>query len=908
SYINNIEIAQNSIINVIYMEEINISAQATALIDNILLTGGNFTWIINSYQQSLDEYSGYWYNTTIQINPLIYSPGLNLIRLKFEMEKYQTELFYFQLLVYEQPVDLSVYINSEPISENEIIQLMYMQSITVSVRAFANIELDYINDALITWHGGSQDQVLTQSGSEWYNASIQIVPSNYTPGLNSIAIEFNKDDYQNEIFYLQLLVEEQSINLSLYLNSKSISEDQLVEVMFKQNITISAKAYGKIDLNYIDNAFISWNSENYFKNFIEYGANWYNLSFILTALNFSSGINTVSIKFEKQNYSTTYFSFQLLVREQSVKLNASINNQSILENALIEVMFKDNITIAAQAYATGEGLYLSGGNITLIGESFTFNLYEEISNPTWFSTSIIIDGAYFDLGINTISIRFKQENYTEAYFSFQFFITAETVNLSLYIDSDEISANSLIQVTYYDEFSISLRALANAEEIFIEGGSAIFVIGSYTQDFVENANFWYNTSIICDPLNFDLGINTVYVRFIHPNYTSSTFYFQILVNQIEMSVLTIDFQDSIEGYSGDSLVVRINLTESISANIIENATISYSWEFGLGNFDYIGNGIYELKLFIPENIRGSFKVSLIISTDNILYKVKQTSFIVIVSPKELPNLILWFVLIGLSVLISVLGGLSIRSYVLIPRRRKKEASLLSRTQKFKDLQNIQAIVIMHRYSGIPLFAKSYSILEKQKKELFSGFIQAITTIGEEIVGKRSTDGTLADIDESDKSRTILELDFKYFYCLICDRQELRIVFVLKDKPSDRVKKQISDLSLGLMLQLGQEIEKWDGSIDQFGELMPPIISNYIELSYKEPFILNSPAFIADTRKEMEFNAMEKRVLNVIYSMVKSKKEFYLDHVVESVHEDNKDLVIDALESLIQKRILVPQIN
>ncbi len=908
SYINNIEVAQNSIIDVIYMEEINISAQATALIDNILLTGGNFTWIINSYQQSLDEYSGYWYNMTIQINPLIYSPGLNLIRLKFEMEKYQTELFYFQLLVYEQPVDLSVYINSEPISENEIIQLMYMQSINVSVRAFANIELDYINNAVIMWHGGNQDQVLTQSGSEWYNASIQIVPSNYTPGLNSIAIEFIKDDYQNEIFYLQLLVAEQSINLSLYLNSNSISEDQLVEVMFKQNITISARAYGKIDLNYIDDAVISWNSEKYFKNFIEYGGNWYNLSFILTALNFSSGINTVSIKFQKQNYSTTYFSFQLLVREQSVKLNASINNQSILENALVEVMFKDNITIAAQAYATGEGIYLSGGNITLIGESFIFNLYEEISNPTWFTISIIIDGAYFDLGINTISIRFKQDNYTEAYFSFQFFITAETVNLSLYIDSNEISANSLIQVTYYDEFSISLRALANAEKIYLEGGSAIFVIGSYTQDFVENANFWYNISIICDPLNFDLGINTVYVRFIHPNYTSSTFYFQILVNQIEMSVITIDFQDSIEGYSGDSLVVRINLTESISANIIENATISYSWEFGLGNFNYIGNGIYEVKLFIPENIRGSFKVSLIISTNNILYKVKQTSFIIIVSPKELPNLILWFVLIGLSVLISVLGGLSIRSYVLIPRRRKKEASLLSRTQKFKDLQNIQAIVIMHRYSGIPLFAKSYSILEKQKKELFSGFIQAITTIGEEIVGKRSTDGSLADIDESDKSRTILELDFKYFYCLICDRQELRIVFVLKDKPSDRVKKQISDLSLGLMLQLGQEIEKWDGSIDQFGELMPPIISNYIELSYKEPFILNSPAFIADARKEMEINAMEKRVLNVIYSMAKSKKEFYLDHVVESVHEDNKDLVIDALETLVQKRILVPQDN
>jgi len=173
----------------------------------------------------------------------------------------------------------------------------------------------------------NQDKTLIELGSDWYNTTLQIVPSNYTPGLNSIAIEFTKDNYQNKIFYFQLLVEEQSVNLSLYLNSHQISEDQLVEVMFKQNITISARAYGNIDLNYVNDAFVSWKSDSYAMNFIEYGANWYNMSLTFSATNFSSGINTVSIKFEKQNYTTTYFSFQLLVREQSVQLNVSINGE-----------------------------------------------------------------------------------------------------------------------------------------------------------------------------------------------------------------------------------------------------------------------------------------------------------------------------------------------------------------------------------------------------------------------------------------------------------------------------------------------------------------------------------------------------------------------------------------------------
>ena len=906
AYVDNVEIQRNSIIDITYMEEINISAQARALIDDNLLTGGNFTWKISTYEETLNEYSNFWYNTSIQINPSIYSPGLNLIGIQFEMEKYQTEIFYFQLLVYEQPVDLSVFINSQPILENDIYEIMYMESISISVKAFAIIEADYINGALITWQGGSQRKILIESGSDWYNATIQIVPSNYTPGLNSIAIEFIKDNFQNKIFYFQLLVEVQSVNLSLYVDSNQISEDQLVEVMFKQNITISASAYGEIDLNYIEEAYISWNSESYAKNFIEYGANWYNLSLTFSATNFSSGINTVSIKFEKQNYATIYFSFQLLIREQSVQLNVSINSQSILENALVEVMFKESITIASQAFAMGEGIFLSGGKITLIGEMFTFDINENVSYPTWFSSNIIIDGVYFDLGINTVSVKFEQDNYTEAYFSFQFFVTAETVDLLLYIDSQEIVSNSLIELTYYDEFSLSIRALANVEKIFLDGGSVTFVIGSYNQDFIQNANYWYNTSVICDPSNFDLGINSVYVRYLHPNYTSSTFYFQILVNQIEMNVNTIDFQDSIESNSGESLVIRINLTEFISANYIENATISYSWEFGLGSFVEVGEGIYEIELKIPDNVHGTFKVSLIISMENILYKTTQFSFLLVIGEPQFPIFLIWIIIIVSALIISVLGILSLRSYVILPRKRRKEAELLSRTQRFKDMKNVQAIVISHRLSGIPLYTKSYSLLEKQKKELFSGFIQAITAIGEEIAGKRITSDAENVKKTAGGMERLIELDFKYFYCLICDREEIRIVLVLQDRASEQLKEVITNLATSIVLTHSHILENWDGSIEIFDKEMPFIIDQYFNFFYKEGFILNNPQYIATMRTEL--SKMETRILNTIFSIAKNKSEFFLEDVVQTVHEINKDLIIDSIETLLDKKIIISNIN
>lgn len=49
--------------------------------------------------------------------------------------------------------------------------------------------------------------------------------------------------------------------------------------------------------------------------------------------------------------------------------------------------------------------------------------------------------------------------------------------------------------------------------------------------------------------------------------------------------------------------------------------------------------------------------------------------------------------------------------------------------------------------------------------------------------------------------------------------------------------------------------------------------------------------------------MEIRVLNVVQSM--SKREISLNDIIEVVREDNKDLVIEAIETLIEHEIIVP---
>ncbi|TFF89156.1 MAG: hypothetical protein EU548_07935 [Promethearchaeota archaeon] len=534
-----------------------------------------------------------------------------------------------------------------------------------------------------------------------------------------------------------------------------------------------------------------------------------------------------------------------------------------------------------------------------------------ISNSSLYSINSTGDGIYYiefstlyinNIGIYELSINFSAFEYQTQYHRFQFEVTKQSVDLDVLINNIEIYENSLQTTLFYDDLNISASAASQIDQRLISGANFSWTVGTYEENLSETINNWYNGSISCSPDYFILGINYIYLKFEHDNYKDQTFGFQILVNQIELNVDPIGFEDTINIEVGANLKCQIRVLEPQTSILIENATVSFSWEYGAGFLEEISPGLYEIDLNMPQNLEGTFRFNLVVIKDIDTYKTTTFSFFLVIGEPSFPTFLTWIIIISLIIGIGVLGTLSLRSYVILPRRRKKQSELLSRTQNYKDMENIQAMVIIHKFSGIPLFSKTYSILEKQKKELFAGFIQAITTIGEEIVGeKEQQKQTLSSPETVER---IIELDFKYFYCLICDCGALRTVLVLKNKASDRLKEQVANLSLGLMSQLSEPIENWDGSLDQFEEQVPPIVNNYLDLHYKETFMLNNVKYIANMRKEADLSKMEIRILNVIYSIAKSKQEFYLDQILEIVHEENKDKIIDGIESLLQKNILI----
>jgi len=405
-----------------------------------------------------------------------------------------------------------------------------------------------------------------------------------------------------------------------------------------------------------------------------------------------------------------------------------------------------------------------------------------------------------------------------------------------------------------------------------------------------------------------LGLYTIIISSYKIGYEISTFNLKINLGENTVlqrlgsdssiiikanSTITFYYYSEVDDEGITGATIAINITNPIYYIVTETSPGTYSIKINTIFLDKIGT--YQLL----------FEFSALgYEPQTHVYQFK----IVNPPPPGGSNPFLVLIIIISAAVILVLGSLSIRSYVILPRKRRKEADLLTRTQGFKDMKNIQAIVVSHRLSGIPLYTKSYSLLEKQKKELFSGFIQAITAIGEEIAGKRIT----ADAENVKKTaggiERLIELDFKYFYCLICDREEIRIVLVLQDRASEQLKEIITNLATSIILTHSDILSDWDGSIEIFEKEIPSIIDQYFNFFYKEGFILNNPQYIATMRKETEFSKMETRILNTIYSIAKNKSEFFLEDIVQTVHEDNKDLIIDSIETLLDKKIIISNIN
>jgi hypothetical protein len=378
--------------------------------------------------------------------------------------------------------------------------------------------------------------------------------------------------------------------------------------------------------------------------------------------------------------------------------------------------------------------------------------------------------------------------------------------------------------------------------------------------------------------------------------------------QINDALLTFKFkidelwEETLSPYS--ELKVFINNYEIKTVRLSKMNSTFHDLTIGTSIIDtYILRNVnisISIQLFLAENFLLDRKIT--VSVDDVSFIISYTVF---TEGSSLNYLILVLILI-LFAIIAILGSLSLRSYILVPRKLKKKNALLSRTQKFKDAENIQGLLLIHNDSGLPLFSKNYSELLEGKNTLFSGFIQAVSLVGEELSFKKTVPSKGIRKDLVDGIHDVIELDFKHFYCLISDIEELSTVLILSQKASKRLKRQILNFGLSVYAKYAEELKNWDGDLTPFKKTLPSFINNYFDLHYKEFFKLNiNISDLENVKKEMRLSRNELKVLNEILLISEVEKIFKLITLLDKLSDKSEDMVIDSIESLIKRNLVIP---
>ncbi|MFW9950854.1 MAG: hypothetical protein ACFFKA_12110, partial [Candidatus Thorarchaeota archaeon] len=716
----------------------------------------------------------------------------------------------------------------------------------------ANISTNWFNPYNIT---------LQPNGTYILDLSTENVPPHGYLESYTIEIYANKTNYGEITDYLTLLVYPISTIANTNASFFNIYQDDIVKVKANYTIEDSNELIGQA------NCTISWEGSHSITQI----SNEYEITLYTTGL--AVDYYSALITFNHAGYKTAFKSIAIVIKEKEVNISVSINSIEIDENSITELFFQQQLNISARVSTIIGGIYLSGGQLTLLSNNFEENLTE--SPLTYFTKSISIDGAYLDAGINTIFLRFQQANYSTKVFTFQLYIRAQPIELNIQIDNQEIPENYLLETFYNQEFHLSCRAFATVDVIFLSGGTITFINAEHEIELTETAESWFNSSILVSPSLFSIGPNYAHVKFQQNNYTTTTFSIQIFVSQIDFHIETIGFENLIHRNQGDEVTIKLNITDHSTGNYIENATVYYSWNFGIGFFKEVGNGTYELNLKLPNDYSGSYQLHILVSKGGNIYKTTDYSFIIEISKIEPPNLLLWVINIGLSIVIGVLGVISFRSYVLLPKKRKKEAELLNKIQVYKDVANIQALMIIQKTSGLPIYTQDIRIFESEDDSfMVSGFIQAIINFSEVLI-QREFNKYKETKNHPQYLKNIIELDFNIFQLLVCDYKTVRALIFLKEKSSERLKNQLYSLTIAIDSQYSDAFANFTGDVSFIQEGIVSILNQFLSLQYNEKFIINeNKTYIEDVLNSRKLTKMGIRLFNVIKSITSANNEFH----------------------------------
>ncbi len=235
------------------------------------------------------------------------------------------------------------------------------------------------------------------------------------------------------------------------------------------------------------------------------------------------------------------------------------------------------------------------------------------------------------------------------------------------------------------------------------------------------------------------------------------------------------------------------------------------------------------------------------------------------------------IIIAISVL-SVISFLTVRNF------RRKSLEKAQRIYKnCIDILNLDYLMVTDKTSGLNVYTQDFA-RKNVDATLISGFLQAIHSFGIEMM------------KVEDRSQTI-KLEYKDSIILMSDFVNLRLILMMKERPSRNFLFSLEDLAYDIYKDYGEAITSFSGDVVPFTGIKE-LLKKHLNISFI------SPLKIAKIEKleKVRITQSERLLINKAVTLVKTgnKDNFFIRNLIPGKECSPKD--IENILNLIDKKI------
>jgi hypothetical protein len=201
-----------------------------------------------------------------------------------------------------------------------------------------------------------------------------------------------------------------------------------------------------------------------------------------------------------------------------------------------------------------------------------------------------------------------------------------------------------------------------------------------------------------------------------------------------------------------------------------------------------------------------------------------------------------------------------------------------------DTLNIEYFLVSDKKSGLSIYDQNIAGNDMEAT-FVSGFLQAIRTFGIELTKSRQ------------ESQTI-KLEYQDSKILMSEFKDFRLVFIMKDSPSEGFIESVDLLSKEIDDKFGKNLENFDGDIAIFKDIRN-ILEEHLQIALIYPLKF-------ERNKNVKLSQNEKSIIDRALTIMKKKIQDHF-YVANLLGKKSRFQVKDAEDilKLIKKSIFIP---